>query len=1026
MTTLKVFFSALCIAFFSLIPRNGLSQPADLQFEHLTVSDGLSQDIVTSLHRDRFGFLWIGTEDGLNRYDGYSIASYKHNPRDSNSLPENGIRGICDYGDEDMLVAHARGFSIYNRATDMFRTPPAKIQPYSTRESRNPVRDKKGRYWIIMEGKRILWYDPHTDSVQVYEIHPPGTDLSSDPLRDLVIDTQDSLWVISEQGIAVFEEGSNNFRVFKTPHERLDVVNWSAIRDSSGDFWITTNGGLYKFDRRKKTTSFVPLGFTMDGTTHRFDQLIGGLCWDRQGRLWIGGFNGLYCFNTTKGTTTRYCHAPDNPMSLQSNRIYTVMLDPSNVLWAGTWRGGLSKTDLKKERFGHYRHSEITPFAGASNDIIGIVEQPGGTFWFASVSGGLTNIHFDSGVYRRFPNDQRERLKFISGDITSMTGGAGDDLWIAMGSKLTRFDPKKQTYTTISPPAIQDRHLQIQYIYHDHLGYLWMGVHGFGIIRYDSRISTFAYFRFERNDSSAQRISGAWMFFEDRQGTLWAGGWGGNSTFYRFDRTENRFVGIPRHEILNARTAIEDSNGNLWIGTWGLGMSRYSPLTGEVRQFLEQDGLPSNYVKGILSDKSGNLWISTENGISKFSLSAQTFRNYSVSDGLQGNFFYTGSCLKGSDGRFYFGGPNGVNAFYPDSIREESYSVPVLLTDFRVFDRRRTFGQHLSLTGEIGLTYEEDMFSFEYVSLDFSAPIRNRYAYKLEGYDNDWIQAGSRRFASYTHLDPGQYHFTVRGTNSDGVWSPQVASIGLTITPAFWQTWWFRMTLICAMLTLLYAFYRYRLHKLLEIERTRSAIATDLHDDIGTSLTNIALFSDLARRDLTCGSPEVTTRLENISQTSRSLLDSMNDIVWSIKPENDALEQTILRMEDYAVEILEENGIDLQVQIPEELKRLKLPMALRRNLFLMFKEAIGNVLKHARATRVDVVLSAAASGRRGSMFLLSISDNGIGFPVAERTRGNGLGNMERRARYLHGSISVVSAEGGGTKIEIRFPIKSPR
>src|ERR1041385_6621591 len=248
------------------------------------------------------------------------------------------------------------------------------------------------------------------------------------------------------------------------------------------------------------------------------------------------------------------------------------------------------------------------------------------------------------------------------------------------------------------------------------------------------------------------------------------------------------------------------------------------------------------------------------------------------------------------------------------------------------------------------------------------------------------------------------------------------ASMWVVVSPAFWQTWWFRLGTALVLALLLYAVYRYRLQHFLEMERTRSAIATDLHDDIGTSLTNIALFSDLARRARAGGSPDVTRRLENISQVSRSLLDSMNDIVWSIKPENDALEQTILRMEDYAVELLSEKGIDLHVRIPDRFKALKLPMAARRNLFLIFKEAIGNVLKHARATQVDVTISSGHAGKKSSDLSLSIKDNGCGFNPSTRKGGNGLDNMELRTRHLNGTINVASAEGQGTKIEISFSI----
>ena len=1003
-----------------LIVQYSRSQPADLQFEHLTMAEGLSQDIVNSLHIDRLGFLWIGTEDGLNRFDGYSVISYKHNPRDTNTLINNRITGICDFGSEDLLVATESGISIYNRAKDIFVKPTGSLNPYAGMGSAKPLSDRRGRYWLIIESRRILHYDPANDSVLLLD--PFSKTLSSgDVIKDLMIDFDDSVWVTSENSISVYRGEAEGFQTFQIHYSKPGTVNLSSTKDHDGNFWIATNGGLYQLDRKNGTTTFVPLGFKMGGRINDGDQFVGGICCDRKGRIWLGGFNGLYCFNPKTNTTCRYGENKNNPMSLRSSRVYKVLLDSSDVLWVGTWRGGLSKADLKKERFGHYRHSETTPLAGASNDITAIFEQPRGTLWFASLKGGITGINFDRGTFQYLPNGPGNNLNFSTGEISSISGDTSGNLWIAADDKVARYDSRKRTFSTFTIPANRAHNFQIQIVYIDREGYLWMGIQSFGIVRYDPRANAFFYF----TPADPAHITGAWMFFEDHHGTLWAGGWGGNGKLFKYDRQRDQFTPILRGELESARTVVEDKDGSFWIGTWGMGMSRYDPETGAVQQYLEQDGLPNNFVKGILMDEGRNLWISTEKGLSKFSLTTRTFKNYSVSDGLQGNLYYTGSCLKGSDGRLCFGGSNGFNAFYPDNIRDESYSPLVVLTDFRVFDQPRAFDHHLSLMKQISLPYHEDVFSFEYVSLDFSSPNRNRYAYKLEGYDHDWIDAGFRRYASYTHLDPGDYLFKVKGTNRDGVWSSHIGSIRLTIAPAFWQTWWFRISLVVALIGVLYILYRYRINKLLELERTRSTIATDLHDDIGTSLTNIALFSDLAQRDINAGSPEVIHRLEKISHTSRTLLDSMNDIVWSIKPENDALEQTILRMEDYAVEMLEENGIDLHVEIPEQLKRLKLSMVVRRNLFLIFKEAIGNVLKHANATHVDVMISTSERSKRQHNLQLVITDNGKGFDSSAHRRGNGLNNMELRAQLLNGSISVLSANGQGTKVEIRFPIKSP-
>ena len=466
----------------------------------------------------------------------------------------------------------------------------------------------------------------------------------------------------------------------------------------------------------------------------------------------------------------------------------------------------------------------------------------------------------------------------------------------------------------------------------------------------------------------------------------------------------------------------EDDDGNLWVGTWGSGISRFTPATGELRQFTERNGLPNNFIKGILCDNRNNLWIATERGLSRFSMKEERFRNFDVHDGVQGNLFYSGSCWKGRDGRLYFGGENGLNAFYPDSIKDEEFSPPVVITALRVVDQPRALSKTLSSIDNIVLTHEENMFSFEFVALDYSAPERNQYAYRLEGFNNNWTEAGARRYASYTHLDPGEYHFVVRGTNSDGIWSNTLAGVSITILPAYWQTWWFRGGVLVAVFSLLYGFFRYRLNKLLEIERTRSAIATDLHDDIGASLTSIALFSDLARKEITSHPSQAAERLQRIADSSRVLLDKMNDIVWSINPENDSLEDIFLRMKELAVGMLGAKGIEYGIDIPAKIPDIKLPMSVRRNLFLIYKEILHNIVKHSQSTRTEITVGFE-SGQ--SMLTIQVNDNGKGFDPVTAKRGYGLNNIEKRAELLHAKVRFTSAVDSGSAVNLLIPLKSP-
>ena len=795
----------------------------------------------------------------------------------------------------------------------------------------------------------------------------------------------------------------------------------SLREDEPGIVWVGTGAGLYRYDEHEDSFEFIPLRGPETSESDGRDQIL-DMEWDRSKRLWVGGFSALYCYDPHARHAARYTGLGSNLPSPNPSRIYAIYADPAEILWVGTWGEGLTRTNLHTERFGLLRHSAHTPFAGGESAISAIYEDPEGTVWLGSQGNGVTLV---DAALKKFTHWDPAGLSGTR--ITAIAGDGAGNVWIASDyNALDWYNIRSRKMHHIRFPSHGREATTIFSLAPDGAGNLWIGTEAHGIYRLDLRRGTLEPFGPDNPDSTYHRIRSAWAFHFDRTGDLWIGGWAFNTSLHRMDAHGGRVRSYGQPELSSARAIIDDGEGGFWVGTWGNGLTKFDPASGSLRNYTDRDGLPSRFVKGVLRDDHGNLWISTEKGLSRFTPATGVFRNYDIADGLQGNFFYSGSCFRGRGGRLYFGGSDGVNAFYPDSIRDVEYVAPVLLTEFRVFDHTRIFERSLALVNQVELAHDENLVAFEYVALDYRAPARHRYSYMMDGVDGDWIQAGTRRYVSYTHLDPGRYAFKVKGTNSDGAWNPTPASMWVVVSPAFWQTWWFRLGTALVLALLLYAVYRYRLQHFLEMERTRSAIATDLHDDIGTSLTNIALFSDLARRDLAGGSPDVTRRLENISQVSRSLLDSMNDIVWSIKPENDALEQTILRMEDYAVELLSEKGIDLHVRIPDRFKALKLPMAARRNLFLIFKEAIGNVLKHSGATRVEVTISSGESGKRGPELEVAITDNGTGFDPSPRRRGNGLGNMELRARHLKGEVMLVSAPGRGTTVQIRLPVKSPK
>jgi len=875
----QVALSRLLLAVFVLSQLSIVrSQPADVQFDHLTTYEGLSQDIVKTIFQDKFGFLWIGTEDGLNRYDGYTIKTYKNIPGDSTSLPGRVILGICDYGDDGLLVAMENGLSIYDRASDNFARPRGALEPFAQSTCYGPIEDHNGHYWLIVGGTKLLRYDRREDRITTME---PSTESRSSALASVFLDRTDSLWIATDSSLALFLGDQLGFQHYpiRRPGTNAKVTALCITEDRHRDLWIGTTEGLYLFDRKSRTSTFVPLGISRSGNA--LDRgIITSLGWDRRQRLWIGSFNGLFCLDTDNHRAVLYSPDADDKTSISSFRIYDLYIDPSDVLWVGGWNGGLNKADFKKERFGHIRNSPHTPFAGNSDVVSTVYEDVYGNVWLGGNSSEVTKIALSSNEYTHFFHHPRDSRSISTGDLACIVGDSTGVVWLATNSMLNKYEPKTKSFRRINVWPEGYPAGSILTIFLDRSGFLWIGTDAYGVERYDPRSGTFAQYNSLGSDTTYRRITSAWSFFQDRMGYLWIGGWQGNGNLHRLDTQTGKLVSYPQPQLRDVRSMYEDDQGNLWVGTWGVGMSRFTPSTGQVRQFTEQSGLPNNFVKGVLPDDRGNLWISTERGLSRFSMKSETFRNFSIRDGVQGNHFYSGSCWKGHDGRLYFGGENGLNAFYPDSITDEEFNPPVCITALRIVDQPRARGKTFSSTDAIVLTHEETMFSFDFVALDYSAPERNQYAYRLEGFNDNWTESGTRRYASYTHLDPGEYHFVVKGTNSDGMWSNRTADVRIIILPAYWQTWWFRSGLMAAVISLLYGLYRYRLNKLLEIERTRSAIATDLHDDIGASLTSIALFSDLARKEITSNPSQAIERLHRIADSSRMLLDKMNDIVW--------------------------------------------------------------------------------------------------------------------------------------------------
>jgi two-component sensor histidine kinase len=526
--------------------------------------------------------------------------------------------------------------------------------------------------------------------------------------------------------------------------------------------------------------------------------------------------------------------------------------------------------------------------------------------------------------------------------------------------------------------------------------------------------------------------------FCDTAGVLWIATIGeGLYSLGPNQEVTGRFVHTPGNDSsLRTNDVVSlagDKWGNLWVGTVS-GLSVLDRESGSFQTFTEKDGLGDAFIYAILSDDEGNLWVSTNRGISRCKIAGRSERdvaprppftleisNFDVRDGLQGNEFNVGSAFRSIRGELFFGGPKGYNRFFPDMIVPNRFEPPVALTSFQKLGQEVRIDGSLASIPLVELEHSDYFFSFEYTALDFHIPERNRYRYLMEGLDEDWIDAGNRRFVTYTNLDPGDYTFRVKGSNSDGVWNEAGTSVKIVIHPPYWQTWWFRGVVIAAIVGILVAGYRYRVNRLLEIERLRTRISSDLHDELASNLNSIALFSSIMKEKGTEGKNEAPEReqfLQRITTLAEESVGAIRDMIWAIDPKKETLRNLLARLGDSMVTSCRAKNIVLTIELAaNSFPEPDLGPDVRHHLWMLLKEAINNAIKHSRGTEISVHSEVTKDN-----LSVSIADNGKGFDANSLKRGRGLTTMEMRAEQLRGNVRVESTIGKGTTVFVRVRI----
>ena len=872
---------AALLAVFLLANTAGLAnaQSASLRFESLSVEDGLSQSSVRAILQDQQGFMWFGTDDGLNKYDGYTFSIYKHDPEQAASLSDNTISTIFQDSLSDLWIGTASGLDRFQRDSETFE--------HFLFDANNPnslrgtavssiVEDRQGVLWVGTSDGGLNRYNREENNFTRFSHDPinPNSPVS-DMVQALWPDSKGGLWIGTYEGLDFLDITSGRYTHYRNNPEYDRSLSDNRVlalfQDRSGVLWVgTEEGGLNRFN---------PLDGTFARYLHRTTNpytisgnQVRAIYEDQNGRLWVGGRNGLNLLNRRDDYFTRYHYDPNDPYSLTNDSVLSIYSDRSGVLWIGTFGGGLSKYVQNNDRFTLYQHRPNVPNSLSNDVIYAIYEDRQGAVWVGTMDGGLNRMDPESRAFIAFMNNPADSGSLSSNDVRAILEDRAGRLWIGTyGGGLNLLDSNTNrfirfTHSESNPNSISDN--RVMTIYEDRRGNLWIGTRAGGLELFDPTTRRFTHFQHDPNNPNS--LSGDFVrtIAEDRAGNLWIGTYNGITVIDPNRRNFRRYQNDPSNptSLSNDRvhSILETPDGTIWIGTLLGGLNRFDPTTQTFRHYTQKQGLPSDAVYGILRDRQGALWMSTSRGLTRFDPNNETFQNYDRSDGLQSYEFSAGAYYQSRHGLMYFGGIRGFNVFNPANVEDNPLVPSVVITAFKKFNQ--TERKDLLVDTEITLSHLDNFISFEFSALDYSAPEKNQYAYKLEGFDKDWVYAGTRRYASYTNLRGGSYTFRVIGSNQDGVWNQEGASVEIIVIPPIWERWWFIGAMGLVLVGGAFGGYRYRVMRIQSQNR-------QLEEQVHERTQEIE-----RRREVAEGLREII----NILNSNRSLKESLDAIIVQV------------------------------------------------------------------------------------------------------------------------------------------------
>lgn len=796
-------YRELLLIFFILAFVKAYAQVRDIKFHHITVDHGLPSNTVNSVITDSRGFIWIATENGVGRFDGYSITTFRAKDNDSLTINSNITYVVFEDKQERLWIGSERGLDLYNRKLDRFDK-----HFFNRIPIRAIYQDSKGTLWIGSDDGLYRYNESVSNFTKTFAEMFDTNDVVYNTIASIIEDRNGKLWIGTSNGVCVIDIRNNSYKQFTHNKNKIGSLSENNVRkiveDQKGRIWIATYGGglnlfqpgsgifrVYKHDIKNENSIAT--------------DLLPSLWANEDGTLWIGtDGKGIDVFDPDKEIFSHVVHSPYNSRSLNNNVIRSINSDKRGGVWVGTYNGGINFFNQNAEVFFHYR----VPTVNGNSSVTSFAEEPNGNIWIGTDGGGLSYFNRATGQFTNLYHDEKNKNSLSDNRIISLQIDNNNELWIGtyLGG-LCRYNPKTKTfkrYCKGDGSGLSDNVIWALLI--DSERRVWAGTND-GLNLFHTETNSFTSLNINNSNLSNNMVR---CLFEDDKKRLWVGTQRGlniqekGGTQFTVITSDNSKENNLSNDWI--RTINNDRNGNIWIGTFAGGINLYDELSNSFLSRGEKDGLPDNMISAIQADESNNLWISTGRGLAYLDTKNRTFRNYNTIGGLQDYQYNINASYVTHRGEFLFGGNNGFTLFIPEvikGIKSNKYPPRVALTSMRIFNKEVIPGeegspltQQINETDHILLDYDQNVITFDFSALNFIQPERNQYAYKLDGFEKDWNYIDNKRSATYTNLEPGSYTFSVKASNNDGIWNDEGHHLRIDILPPFWGTWWFKTLLL--------------------------------------------------------------------------------------------------------------------------------------------------------------------------------------------------------------------------------------